>query len=98
MIATRVIQAARMIAPRRSSFAPRPGLPRAILGALIGFALGGGLALELHAEPGQLLALVYLLGLLGFLLGVGAFRFWLRWAAAREADLADEHAAHGRAG
>ncbi|MEA2576479.1 MAG: cytochrome c oxidase subunit [Chloroflexota bacterium] len=98
MIATRVIHAARMIAPRRRSFAPRPGLPRAILGAVIGFALGGGLALELHAESGQLLALVYLLGLLGFLLGVGAFRFWLRWAAGREADVADEHAAHGRAG
>ena len=98
MIATRVIHAARMIAPRRQSFAPRPGLPRAILGAVIGFALGGGLALELHAEAGQLLALVYLLGLLGFLLGVGAFRFWLRWAAGREADVADEHAAHGRAG
>jgi cytochrome c oxidase subunit 1 len=98
MIATRVIHAARMIAPRRRSFAPRPGLPRAILGAVIGFALGGGLALGVHAEPGQLLALVYLLGLLGFLLGVGAFRFWLRWAAGREADVADELAAHGRAG
>jgi len=76
-----------------------PGLPRAILGALGGFAVGGGLvAFVLGGEEGHVLAAAYLLGLLGFLLGIGAFRFWLTWAAGREVDAADEHAAHGRAG
>jgi cytochrome c oxidase subunit 1 len=98
VIATRVLAAARTFAPRSRSFVPRPGLPRAILGALIGFAFGGGLAAELKAEPGQMLALAYLFGLAGFLLGVGAFRFWLTWAVGREIDVAEEHAAHGRAG
>jgi cytochrome c oxidase subunit 1 len=88
-----------MIAAARRSVVPRPGLQRAILGAAIGFAVGGGLAaVVLHAEPGQILGLAYLLGLLGFLLGIGAFRFWLTWAAGREIDAAEEHEAHGRAG
>ncbi|MEA2611555.1 MAG: cytochrome c oxidase subunit, partial [Chloroflexota bacterium] len=98
MIGTRVISAARTFAPRRRSVLPNPGLPRAILGAIIGFAIGGGLAVELNAEEGQLLALAYVFGLFGFLLGVGAFRFWLTWAVGREIDVAEEHAAHGRAG
>jgi cytochrome c oxidase subunit 1 len=85
-------------APRRSAVI-EPGLLRAVLGAVIGFAVGGGLAaFGLQAEEGQVLALGYLLALLGFLLGIGAFRFWLTWAAGREIDAADEHAAHGRAG
>ena len=88
-----------MIAVARRPIVPVAGLPRAILGAVIGFAVGGGLvAVVLHGEPGQILALGYLLALLGFLLGIGAFRFWLTWAAGREIDVADEHAAHGRAG
>jgi cytochrome c oxidase subunit 1 len=98
MIGTRVIAVARRMAPRRQSVVTRPGLPRAILGALIGFAVGGGLAAVLNAEPGQMLALGYLFGQFGFLLGVGAFRFWLTWAAGREIDANEEHAAHGRAG
>ena len=65
----------------------------------IGFVVGGGLAaFGLQADAGQVLALGYLLALFGFLLGIGAFRFWLTWAAGREIDVADEHAAHGRAG
>jgi cytochrome c oxidase subunit 1 len=88
-----------MIATARRPIVLVAGLPRAILGAVIGFAVGGGLvAVVLHGEPGQILALGYLLALLGFLLGIGAFRFWLTWAAGREVDVADEHAAHGRAG
>jgi cytochrome c oxidase subunit 1 len=88
-----------MIAAARGSVVPRPGLLRAILGAALGSAVGGGLgSAGLHAEPGQIFGLAYLLGLLGFLLGIGAFRFWLTWAAAREIDATDEHAAHGRAG
>jgi cytochrome c oxidase subunit I len=76
-----------------------PGLIRAILGALAGAAIGAVLgAVVLHTEEGQILALGYLLALFGFLLGIGAFRFWLTWAAGREVDAAEEHAAHGRAG
>ena len=88
-----------MIAARRGPAVLGPGLPRAILGALLGFAVGGGLvAFVLGGEEGHVLAAAYLLGLFGFLLGIGAFRFWLTWAAGREVDAADEHAAHGRAG
>jgi cytochrome c oxidase subunit 1 len=95
-----------MIAAARPSFVPGPGLPRAVLGAVIGFAVGGGGlaaagaagAAGLAPDAGQILGLGYLVGLLGFLLGIGAFRFWLTWAAGREIDAAEEHAAHGRAG
>jgi cytochrome c oxidase subunit 1 len=87
-----------MTAAARRLVVPGPGLLRAVLGAAIGFAVGGGLAVGLNAEPGQILGLGYLFGLLGFLLGIGAFRFWLTWAAGREIDVGEEHAAHGRAG
>jgi len=88
-----------VIAARRASLVPAPGLLRAIGGAVIGLALGAGLAaFGLQAELGQILALGYIFALLGFLLGIGAFRFWLTWAAGREVDVAEEHAAHGRAG
>jgi cytochrome c oxidase subunit 1 len=87
-----------MTAGVRRVVVPGAGLPRAALGAVIGFALGGGLGLGLQADAGQILGLGYLFALAGFVFGVGAFRFWLRWAAARPVDLADEHAAHGRAG
>jgi cytochrome c oxidase subunit 1 len=88
-----------MTAARRRPALLAPGLTRAILGALLGFAVGGGLvAFVLGGEAGHVLAAAYLVGLLGFLLGIGAFRFWLRWAAGRPIDAEDEHAAHGRAG
>ena len=88
-----------MTAARRRPALMAPGLTRAILGALLGFAVGGGLvAFVLGGEAGHVLAAAYLVGLLGFLLGIGAFRFWLTWAAGREVDVAEEHAAHGRAG
>jgi cytochrome c oxidase subunit 1 len=77
---------------------PGPSLPRAVAGTLIGIAVGAGVATVLNGESGQLLALGYLFGLFGLLLGIGAFRFWLRWAVGREIDPAEEHAAHGRAG
>jgi cytochrome c oxidase subunit 1 len=79
-------------------FVPAVGLRRAILGAIAGAALGAVLGLVLQADAGQILGLGYLLALAGFLLGIGAFRFWLRWAAARPPNMDDEHAAHGRAG
>jgi cytochrome c oxidase subunit I len=87
-----------MITALRRTAVLGPGLPRAVLGAGIGLALGGALAAGLHADPGQGLALGYLFALAGLLLGIGAFRFWLTWAAGREIDVSEEHAAHGRAG
>ena len=81
----------------------RPGLARAIAGAALGALVGGGGLFALGAignrtEPGQILGLGYLFALFGFLLGIGAFRFWLTWAAARPIDPAEEHAWHGTAG
>jgi len=79
----------------------RPSLLRALIGAVLGFAIGGGSLVLLgggEMGPGQILGLGYLLALLGFLLGIGAFRFWWAWIAGGEVDPADEHAAHGAAG
>jgi cytochrome c oxidase subunit I len=87
-----------MTTTARRTVMPGPGLPRAILGAALGIGLGIGLALILGTDAGQMLGLAYLFALAGFLIGVGAFRFWVRWAAAKEVDTTDEHAAHGRAG
>ena len=87
-----------MAAERRTLPILAPGLPRAIVGAAVGAAIGIGFALFLRAEAGQMLGLAYLLALIGFLLGVGAFRFWLTWAVGREVDRHEEHAAHGTAG
>jgi cytochrome c oxidase subunit I len=87
-----------MTAASRVSAVRAPGLTRAVLGAVIGFAIGAGGLVAAGAEAGQIFGLGYLFALLGFLLGIGAFRFWLTWAAGREIDAADEHAAHGRAG
>ena len=77
---------------------PGPGLPRAILGAAIGIGLGIGVSMVLGTDAGQMLGIAYLFALAGFLLGVGAFRFWLRWAAAKPVEVDDEHGAHGVAG
>jgi cytochrome c oxidase subunit 1 len=87
-----------MNAPTGLRGVARPSLPRAIAGAVIGFAIGAVLATLLNGESGQLLALGYLGALFGFLLGIGAFRVWLRWAAGRPIDPVEEHAAHGTAG
>jgi cytochrome c oxidase subunit 1 len=80
-----------------------PGPTRAILGAIVGGLLGAGSltaarAVGMGIEDSHILALGYLLALLGWLLGIGAFRFWLTWALGREIDPAEEHAAHGLAG
>jgi len=80
-----------------------PGLPRAVLGILIGALIGlvpVGLAAAagLAISPAHLLLFGYLGGLLGWLTGIGAFRFWIAWALGRPIDPAEEHAAHGRAG
>ncbi len=81
----------------------RPGLARGVLGGFLGFVVGAlpvVAAAQLGAEikPGHVLALGYIGLLLGWLAGLGAFRFWAAWALGRPADTADEAAAHGRAG
>ncbi len=78
-----------------------PGLPRAILGGLLGIVVGlliPGLAAGagLTITGAHLLLFGYLGGLVGWLGGLGAFRFWLAWARGRPIDPAEEHAAHGR--
>ena len=69
----------------------QPGFLRAILGGLLGLAVGaGGMALlgilGVGVKPGHILGIGYLGTLFGFLLGIGAFRFWLTWASGREVD------------
>ncbi len=86
------------VAAGHPRFALRPGLPRAIAGALLGAVIGGGVLALIGADQGQILGLAYVFTLFGFLFGIGAFRFWLTWAIGREVDEAEEHAAHGKAG
>jgi cytochrome c oxidase subunit 1 len=79
-----------------------PGLARAVLGAVIGVIIGLAppalaAAAGLVVTPAHLLLFGYLGGLVGWLAGIGAFRFWLAWALGRPIDRAEEHAAHGRA-
>ncbi|MGZ6299017.1 MAG: cytochrome c oxidase subunit I, partial [Candidatus Limnocylindria bacterium] len=81
----------------------KPGLLRAVLGAAIGAAIGAGSLIlagtvGMEITDGEILGLGYLLALIGFLLGIGAFRFWLTWAVGREVNAEEEHAAHGTAG
>jgi cytochrome c oxidase subunit 1 len=80
-----------------------PGLGRgvvvAVLGALVGVSPLVVLGLSgSKLAPGHYLLAVYLGALFGFLLGLGAFRFWIAWALGRPVDSADEVAAHGQAG
>jgi cytochrome c oxidase subunit 1 len=80
-----------------------PGLARAVAGGVIGALAGvGGLtilrSIGLLIDDDQILGLAYLLAQLGFLIGIGAFRFWVRWARGRPEDRDDERAAHGTAG
>jgi cytochrome c oxidase subunit 1 len=81
----------------------RPGLARGVLGGVVGFAVGAlpvVAAAQLGADlkPGHVLALGYIGAQLGWLLGLGALRFWTGWALGRADDPADQAAAHGRAG
>ena len=91
------------IGPRSSPFL-RPGLLRAFLGAVLGAVVGVGILLlanatiNLDTQPGHLLGLGYIGAFFGFLLGIGAFRFWLTWASGRDVNQAEEHAAHGTPG
>ncbi|MGH2976718.1 MAG: cbb3-type cytochrome c oxidase subunit I, partial [Solirubrobacterales bacterium] len=85
----------------------RPGLGRGALGALIGFGLGYGLVIVLRLASGlpateteqtgyPQLIVGLITGPLGFLIGLGAFDYWFRWAAGRPTYPADlEHKDHG---
>ena len=72
----------------------RPGLGRGGLGFLIGSAFGFGLVVALRAisdlpifqteDTGYPHVIVpAITGPLGFLIGLGAFDYWFRWAAGR---------------
>ena len=81
----------------------KPGLVRAVVGAAIGAVIGAGSLIlagivGMEITDGEILGLGYLLALIGFLFGIGAFRFWLTWAVGREVNIEEEHAAHGTAG
>ena len=81
----------------------KPGLVRAVLGAAIGGVIGAGSLIlagsaGMEITDGEILGLGYLLALIGFLVGIGAFRFWLTWASGREVNAQEEHDAHGTAG
>jgi len=81
----------------------QPGLARALLGALLGAAVAAApvvAAAQLGGEikPGHVVALGYLGLLVGWLVGLGAFRFWFGWALGRPADPAADIETHGHAG
>ena len=81
----------------------KPGPVRAVVGAAIGAVIGAGSLIlagivGMEITDGEILGLGYLLALIGFLFGIGAFRFWLTWAVGREVNVEEEHAAHGTAG
>jgi len=72
----------------------RPGLSRGALGALIGAAFGFTLVVLLRKASGlpafqteqtgyPQVIVPLITGPLGFLVGLGAFDYWLRWAAGR---------------
>ncbi|MGH2952152.1 MAG: cytochrome c oxidase subunit I, partial [Solirubrobacterales bacterium] len=71
-----------------------PGLGRGALGFLVGCGFGLGLVVALRAISGleifqtedtgyPHLIVPAITGPLGFLAGLGAFDYWLRWAAGR---------------
>ena len=81
----------------------KPGLVRAVLGAAIGGVIGAGSLIlagsaGMEITDGEILGLGYLLALIGFMVGIGAFRFWLTWSSGREVNAQEEHDAHGTAG
>src|SRR5919109_669651 len=82
-----------------------PGQPRAFLGALIGGAFGFGLVVALRAISGleifQTDATGYphvivpsIAAPLGYLIGLGCFDYWLRWASGAP-TVPDDHSQHG---
>src|SRR5680860_1821468 len=81
------------------------GWPRALLGALLGSAFGFGLVVALRAVSGlelfqteqtgyPHLIVPALTAPIGWLVGFGAFDYWLRWAAGKP-TVAEDHSDHG---
>src|ERR671936_2801548 len=85
----------------------RPGLGRAALGGVLGFAFGYGLVVVLRLISGlpatqtsqtgyPQLIVAMITGPFGFLIGLGAFDYWFRWAAGRPTYPKElEHKDHG---
>ncbi|HEX6144367.1 MAG TPA: cbb3-type cytochrome c oxidase subunit I, partial [Geminicoccaceae bacterium] len=82
-----------------------PGWPRALLGALLGGLIGFGLVLALRAIAGLELFQTESTGYphvivpaftapLGFIVGIGAIDYWLRWALGRPTG-PEDHRDHG---
>src|SRR5688572_18462267 len=93
---------------RRGGLFSEPGWPRALLGSLIGAALGFGLVVGLRAISGleifQTESTGYphvivpaLTAPFGWLIGFGAFDYWFRWAAGKP-TIPDDHSDHGADG
>ncbi|MGZ5336321.1 MAG: cbb3-type cytochrome c oxidase subunit I, partial [Solirubrobacterales bacterium] len=83
----------------------RPGWWRALLGFLIGGGFGFGLVVALRAISGLEIfqteqtgyphvVVPAVTGPLGFLIGIGLFDYWFRWAAGAP-TVPDDHADHG---
>ena len=83
----------------------KPGMPRAVFGLLIGAGFGFGLVVALRAISGleifQTEQTGYphvivpgITGPLGFLVGLGCFDYWFRWAAGKP-TIPDDHSQHG---
>jgi cytochrome c oxidase subunit 1 len=98
---------ARPAPPRRlwSGGLRSPGWPRAIAGALLGGLFGFGLVIALRAVSGLEIFQTEQTGYphvivpaltapLGFLVGIGCFDYWFRWAAGAP-TVAEDHSDHG---
>ena len=83
----------------------RPGWYRALLGALIAAALGVGLVVVLRSISGlsafqseqtgyPQVVVPLIMAPFGFLIGLGAFDYWLRWAFGLP-TIPEDHAMHG---
>jgi len=82
-----------------------PGWPRALIGTLLGGLFGFGLVIGLRALSGLELFQTEQTGYphvivpaitapIGFLVGIGCFDYWLRWALGQP-TVPDDHADHG---
>jgi cytochrome c oxidase subunit 1 len=82
-----------------------PGQPRAILGLILGAAFGFGLVVALRAISGLEIfqteqtgyphvIVPAITGPIGYLIGIGCFDYWFRWASGAP-TIPDDHSQHG---
>ncbi|MEZ5075566.1 MAG: cbb3-type cytochrome c oxidase subunit I [Solirubrobacterales bacterium] len=82
-----------------------PGQPRAILGLILGAAFGFGLVVALRAISGleifqteqtgyPQVIVPAITGPIGYLIGIGCFDYWFRWAAGAP-TIPEDHSQHG---